>query len=99
MTSLKLSRHAIKRMQQRSLRREEIEIIQSLGTEVEGGYLVLKRDFQEYERNQKKLIERARKLVGKRVVMDGNVMVTAYHANQSKERCLLRNAEARNIVK
>jgi hypothetical protein len=85
-----LTRHAASRMSQRAIRPGDLELIERLGTEVEGGHLVRLKDFQAFEREQKRLVDRVRRLVGKRVVRDGNTLVTAYHADRAKARQLLR---------
>jgi hypothetical protein len=40
MNSLDLTAHAVKRMAQRGLADDDVELIRWIGTEVEGGYLV-----------------------------------------------------------
>jgi hypothetical protein len=85
-----LTSHGATRTAQRGLAAEDLELIPRIGTEVEGGFLVRQKDFQAYERMLKRDLERARRLVGKRLVIDGNVVITAYHATRRKERRLLR---------
>lgn len=92
-----LTAHAAVRMAQRGISSDDLELIKRIGTEVEGGYLVREKDFQILDRELKQLRDRARRLVGKRVVIDGEHIVTAYHANAGKERRLLRHAEQRAL--
>src|SRR5690242_6932763 len=87
--------HAAMRMSQRGIATDAIDLIKWIGTEVEGGYLVRKKDFQSFDRNLRRLRDHARKLVGIRLVVESNRLVTAYHAMPGKERCLLREARAR----
>jgi hypothetical protein len=87
---LHLTAHATVRMGQRGIANDDLELIKWIGTEVEGGYLVREKDFRALDRELKQLRDHARKLVGKRVVVDGDCVVTAYHARRSKERRLLR---------
>lgn len=94
MNSLHLTAHAVKRMAQRGLANVDVELIEWIGTEVEGGYLVREQDFQALDRELKQLRDQARKLVGKRLVLEGDRLVTAYHASRSKQRLLLRDAHA-----
>jgi hypothetical protein len=84
--------HATLRMSQRGIAEDAIEWIKWIGTEVEGGYLVREKDFQSLDRDVKRLRDHVRRLVGKRLVVKGNRLVTAYHATPSKERRLLRGA-------
>jgi len=97
MSALKPSRDAILRMAQRGIRLDDLELAEFIGTEVEGGHFVRQRDAQAFERDAKKLINRVRRLVGKRVVRRGGAIITAYHAGRAKQRELLRGAEARSL--
>jgi hypothetical protein len=92
MSALTLTQHAVLRMSQRSIRLEDLELAEFIGTEVEGGCLVRRKDVQAFERALKKLVGQARRLSGKRVVRAGDVIVSAYHATRGKERRLLRRA-------
>ena len=86
--------HAAMRMSQRGLATEDIELICWIGTEVEGGFLVREKDFQALECELKRLRDQVRKLVGKRLVLKGDRVITAYHASRSKQRVLLRYTDA-----
>jgi hypothetical protein len=90
-----LTAHARMRMSQRGIANDDLELIKWIGTEVEGGYLVREKDYQALDRQLKRLRDHARRLVGKRLVVEGNRLVTAYHATRTKERRLLRGAEER----
>jgi hypothetical protein len=90
MSAANLTRHAILRMSQRGIRLNDLELAEFIGTEVEGGCLVRQKDFQALERELKRLRDQARRLVGKRVVRAGEVVITAYQANRAKEQRLLR---------
>lgn len=81
---LELTAHAATRMSQRGIGSGDLELVRWIGTEVEGGFIVREKDFQALERELKHLREQARRLVGKRLVIDGSVVVTAYHANRGK---------------
>lgn len=82
----RLSSHAALRMPQRSFRDGYVELIAAYGTEVEGGYLMRRKDILEIEHPPKE----ARRLIGKRLVVKGGVVVTGYHARRGKEHKLLR---------
>ena len=92
MNTLVSTRHATRRMAQRSIRMNDIELIRLIGTEVDDGYLVLAKDCQEAERELKRLIERVRRIRGKRLVVANGHIVTAYRASRSNQRRLLRSA-------
>ncbi len=93
---LKLTNHAVTRMAQRGISSDDLELARRIGTEVEGGLVVREKDVQALERELKHLQVRARRLVGKRLVVDGDVVITAYHATRAKERRLLRGATSRS---
>ena len=95
MTSEGLTQHALMRMAQRGFKGEDTDLIMYMGTEVEGGYFVREKDFQALDLKLKQLRDHARRLVGKRLVVEGERVVTAYHARRTKGRCLLRHAEQR----
>ena len=95
MSASHLTQHAIVRMSQRGIRPDDVELAELIGTEVEGGCLVRRKDVQAFERVLKKLADQARRLSGKRIVRPGDAIVTAYHATRNKGRRLLRGADER----
>jgi hypothetical protein len=98
MNALRLTRHAILRMSQRGIGLDDIELAESIGTQVErGSYYIRKKDVQAYERQLKKKIDQARRLEGKLVVVKDGTVITAYHPRQGKERRLLRSTDDRSL--
>ena len=91
MNTLVLTGHAAMRMAQRSIKLQDVELIVMIGTEVEDGYLVLAQDYQEVERQVKDLLNRCRRIVGKRLIVANGQIVTAYHPSKRQQRRLLRN--------
>lgn len=91
MTLVTVTDRAVARLNQRGIRANDIDLALLLGTAVEGGIVVLQRDYQAFEREVKRLLQRARRLVGKRLVIDSGRLVTGYHAAPGKMRRLLRN--------
>ena len=81
------------------VRCDDVDLAELIGNEVEGGYLVRRKDIQVFERQLKKLCNQAQRLEGKRVVVRENFIVTAYHARRGKEQRLLRNADDRSLVR
>lgn len=98
MSKTALTRHAMMRMGQRAFRDDDIDLIALIGTQVEDGYIVLNRDRQAAERELKRLLERIRRLSGKRLVVTGGSIVTAYRAYKATERKLIRNIEDRELA-
>jgi hypothetical protein len=99
MSPLHLTRHAILRMAQRGIGLDDIELVESIGTQVErGSYFLRRKDVQAFERQLKKTIDQVRRLEGKLVVVQDDAVITAYHARQGKQRRLLRSTDDRSIV-
>jgi hypothetical protein len=92
-----LTQHAARRMAQRHIDNRDLDLIEAIGTQVEDGILVRRRDFEAFERDAKRKIERVRRLVGKRVVTNGRRVVTVYQASRCKEKALLRTADDRSL--
>lgn len=90
-----LTHHAVIRMVQRAISKDDLDLIMLIGIEVEDGYLVRSKDCQAAERQLKHLLNQVRRLDGKRVVVADGRVVTAYHAHPAKERSLLRGSEQR----
>ena len=82
---LGLARHAVARFAQRGFRDGDVECIVANGTEVEGRYFFRKMDALSREDH------RMSRLVGKRVVMKCDTVVTVNHVGKGKECWLLRN--------
>ncbi len=92
------SDHAVARFAQRALRASDAELIAEIGTAVDDGFLLRNDDAERLVRELKQLIEKLLRLRGKRLVVAGNVVVTAYHANPRKQRRLLRDAPERDLA-
>jgi hypothetical protein len=84
-------------MAQRGLSIKDAELIALIGTKVTDGFLVRAQDCQQIERELKGLINRVRRLQGKRLVVANGRIVTAYRASQWNERRLLRSAQERDL--
>ena len=92
MLALKATDHARERMAQRSFADGDAELIAMIGTVVSDGYLVRAKDCQAVERKIKRLLQRIRRLRGKRLIVEDGRIVTAYHASRREERRLMRYA-------
>src|SRR5437879_2687552 len=90
-TTLSLTRHAAMRLAQRSIKLKDADLIALVGTQVEDGYLVRAKDYQEIEVGLKRLLQRLRRIVGKRLIVADGQVVTAYHASRRYHRRLLRS--------
>ena len=91
-STLTITEYAALRMSQRGIMPKDAELIVLIGTEIDDGYLVREKDYQEAEHALKRLLQSFRRLVGKRLVVKNGQIVTAYHPPKQYERGLLRNA-------
>ena len=96
MGALTLTNHATIRMAQRGIVQKDAELIALIGTEVDDGYYVREQDYQQIENALKKILERLKRLVGKRLIVQNNRIVTAYHPSRKCRRRLLRDAREAN---
>jgi len=85
-------------MAQRGIAENDLDLIMWIGTEVEGGCLVREKDVEALARDLKHFLQHAKKLVGKRMVIAGDQIVTAYHVDRGKQRRLLRSARDRSSI-
>jgi len=92
-STLILTGHAAVRMAQRGIRLKDADLIALIGTEVDGGYLVLTKDCQKIERELKRFLERVWRMCGKRLVVTNGQVLTAYTASRRYQRRLLRNVQ------
>jgi hypothetical protein len=96
-TTLTLTAHAAVRIAQRGITSKDAELIALIGTKVDGGYLVRTKDYQQVERELKSLLNRVRRLVGKRLIIADGQIITAYHASVQTRRRLLRYANESDL--
>ncbi len=97
MTATLFTHHGTLRAAQRGIDGDDIDLVMMIGTEVEGGYFVRDKDCEAVEQNLKHLMDRLRRLRGKRIVVANGRIVTAYHARPKKERRLLQRVQNRNL--
>ncbi len=97
MTAFTVTDHAAIRMAQRGLSLGDAELAALIGTEVDDGYLVLAKNCKKLESELKALLDRVRRLQGKRLVTANGRIVTAYQASRWNERRLLRSAQERDL--
>lgn len=95
MNTLIITNHAAVRMAQRGILPKDAELIALIGTEVDDGYLVREKDYQEVEYALKALLKKLERLVGKRLVVCDGRILTAYHSTKRQQCRLLRNTRDR----
>ena len=93
MSSLIPTKHAQKRMQQRSMSAEDIEMILQHGEEVPGdGLLLSNHSADKLIRSLKQEITTIERLRNRKVVLNGSAVVTCYPCDQSEMRRMRRLA-------
>lgn len=97
MSTLTLTTHAAVRMAQRGVMPKDAELIVLVGTQIDDGYLVRDSDYQEVEHALKRLLQRLRRVVGKRLIVKNGRIVTVYHPTAKYQRRLLRDARENNL--
>jgi hypothetical protein len=90
MTDLGFSDHAVVRMAQRAILPNDVDLILAIGTEVEDGVFVRRKDVQLFEHAVRGILKRLKKLEGKRLVVTNGCLVTAFHACPREQHRLMR---------
>lgn len=97
MKTLTITNHAAVRMAQRGILPKDAELIALIGTSVDDGYLVREKDYQEVEHAVKRWLQRCKRIVGKRLVVKNNRIVTAYHPSRKYKSRLRRGMREANL--
>lgn len=82
MTNLSLTNHAVLRLAQRGFVPSDLDLILALGSEVDDGFLVLKKDIKIIEDTLRAILRKLQKIEGKRLVVVDGHLVTAFHASK-----------------
>ena len=90
--SFSLTKHAQCRAQQRGFRREDIDLLLSLGTETADGILLKRREADEYVRLLKHEIARVERLVDRMAITAEDRVVTVYRPSKRNRRRVLRRS-------
>lgn len=98
MSTLELTKHAEKRFSQRSLNPDDLALLLRIGSETHEGFMVLERDFRAFERDIKRLLQRVKHIVGKRIIVESCQVITGYHCSKNIEKQLLRNSKERGLL-
>lgn len=90
MSDLALTHHAVVRMAQRGILPIDVDLILAIGSEVEDGFLVRRKDVKIVERDVRDFLKRLKKVEGKRLVVTDGCLVTAFHASPREQHRLTR---------
>jgi len=93
--AMQLTNHARVRMQQRSMRGEDIALIEIYGTPVRGGYLLRRKDVNKEVALLKKRIHRLERLENRAIIVENNCLITTYPASKSTQKKMLSRRNGR----
>jgi hypothetical protein len=83
------TKHARVRIRQRGLREGDVEFILNHGTDTGDGAILADKDARRVIAEAKKQIDMAERLRNKRVVADGDEIITVFHADSHQAHELL----------
>ncbi len=93
MDGLHYSNHAEQRMQQRGIRKQDIDLLLACGTQVdESSVLLSEKDAAREIHRRKREIQALERLRGAKVVISEGVVVTCYRAAERRVKKMLRQA-------
>ena len=91
MTNLSYTQHAKTRMQQRGIRKTDIPIILTCGTQIDDEtYFMCNRDAAREIETRKREIQTLSRLVNRKVVIRDGRVITAYPSNPADQKRTLR---------
>jgi hypothetical protein len=97
MADLRLTAHAQTRLAQRSIPASAVALVSFLGIDVEGGFMMRRKDAEEVASRLERVAKQIRQCAGLRVVADGGTVVTAYRPAARRRRRLIRTAYERDL--
>ena len=92
---MKHSKHALVRMQQRSFKTNDLDVVMQYGTESKDGYILRKKDVARIEGQLRTMISTLHRLEGKYVVAAEDTFVTCYHPTASRQKQILRDCQCK----
>ena len=100
MTILDLTRHGEKRMQQRGMSRQDIDLVRACGTQTEAGtWLMLRRDVKRAVEALKREIQAIERLEGWKVVVIDGVLITTYVSGSRDQKRTLRRSRGKGMYR
>jgi hypothetical protein len=91
MLDLFKSRHAEKRLNQRGIRSHDVDLLLNSATRVaQDAYLLTNGDVEREIVRRKKEIQQLERLRGLKLVVEGDILVTAYRSKKADQRRTLR---------
>lgn len=90
-----LSKHAEKRMNQRGLRKEDLTLLLEIGEQVApDAYLVTNEIANRLRAQLRQALQQIDRLQGKTLIVEGETIVTGYHAGRDDQKRKFRKGRA-----
>jgi hypothetical protein len=87
MHDVRFTRHAEVRMQQRGFRKTDIDLVLSVATQVaDDAYFLTDQDAAREIEQRKREIQQLERLRGSKVIVEGDTLITLYHAVPAARR-------------
>lgn len=91
MFDLQLTRHGVARMRQRGFRKADLDLVLGAATRVaDDAFLLTDQDAAREIAKRKREIQQLERLRGSRVIVEGDMLITLYHAGGSPRRSSAR---------
>ncbi|WP_281926542.1 DUF4258 domain-containing protein [Roseibium album] len=93
--TFRLTKHAEMRMNQRGFRRNDIELLLAIGDQIAPDAYLMTNEVVEHEiARRKKEIRQFERLRGKQLIIEGDKIVTCYHAHDRDQAKTFRKGRA-----
>ncbi|MGV6816508.1 MAG: hypothetical protein ACWA44_04445 [Thiotrichales bacterium] len=91
MSNLRMTKHAQCRAQQRGIRDTDIFIVLQAATQVaHDAYMLTRADAAREIARRKREIQQLERLSGKKIILNGNHVITCYHAHEEEQKRTLK---------
>ena len=94
MLNYELTNHAQTRLPQRNLKKSDLDLVLTLGTETSDGIVLTNKDAAQAIKELKDEIERVERLTNLFVVVDCNRLITAYRPRRRKMKKIMRRTSS-----
>jgi hypothetical protein len=93
MMNLRITDHARTRLPQRNIKKSDLDLVMEHGTETRDGIILREKDVIEEIKELKAQIKRLERLINVYVVVNKNIMITAYRPRPGKLKKVMRSAD------
>ncbi len=95
MAKLTMTAHAQRRKQQRGIRDADIAIVLHIATQVApDAYMLTRADAVREIAKRKREIQQFERLSGSKIIVEGDTIITCYHAHKQEQKRTIRKERA-----